>query len=85
MYDTTDNQMFGLHALLGPAAVLHEHGGDVTTVELAVAAPLLTPTCACGALSVHQGLACEWERVCMLVAGLVVDVLAAEVAVGLAG
>ena len=60
MYDTTDNQMFPLHALLGPTALLHEHGGDVTRVELA-----------------RLAVPCN--------AGLVVDVLAAEVAVGFAG
>ena len=74
MYDTTDNQMFGLHALLGPAVVLHEHGGDVTAVELAcLAAPFG---------SGWPGRVGEWI---MVVAGFAVDVLGAEAAVGFAG
>ncbi|MGC8471017.1 MAG: hypothetical protein ACP5PM_01820 [Acidimicrobiales bacterium] len=88
--------MFGLHALLGPAVVLHEHGGDVTAVELAcLAAPFGSGSpgrppsagayhaTAVGMLDLFVPRAVgEWI---MVVAGFALDVLGAEAAVGFAG
>ena len=75
MYDTTDNQMFPLHALLGPAALLHEHGGDVTRVELA---RLAVPR-GCGWLG-RSPSACAQHAIAVRRSHL-----SAEVSVGFAG
>ena len=75
MYDTTDNQMFPLDALLAPAALLHEHGGEVTRVELA------RPAVPCGRGPLGRSPSAGAQHAI----AVRMSHLSAEVAVGFAG